>query len=154
MSMPMPVLPDQIIAACATGAATYPNGRPLAADAAHAWARLSTRSGRLGAAIVRDSARRAWRVEAHHDERGRWLVASPVNGDNEPFRASADGHRPASWLAITDGDWTLLALLCAGHEGDEGRADGELRAAAFRVLDRLVRDAHHALLMGASEDDD
>jgi hypothetical protein len=101
-----------------------------------------------GIAEVRDSARRAWRVEAHRDARGRWLLVSPVRGDNEPFRASADGHRPDSWLAIAAEDWEVLARLCAAPQ------DERLRREAFRVVDRLVRAAQHALLMGASDDDE
>jgi hypothetical protein len=103
--------------------------------------------GALGAVEVPDSARRAWRVEVHRDARGRWLLVSPVRGDNEPFRASADGHRPGSWLPTDADEWELLARLCAGPD------DERLRHEAFRVVDRLVRAAQHALLMGASEDD-
>jgi hypothetical protein len=151
----MPLSPEQIVTAHAAGATVYPNGRPLAPDAGAAWtASTNLAAGRLGAATVADSARRAWRVEAHRDARGRSLIVSPVRGDNEPFRASADGHRPGSWLAISATDWALLAVLCAGREGDAGREDEELRAAAFPVVDRLVREAQHQQLMGAAEDDD
>lgn len=111
--------------------------------------------GRLGAAEVRDSARRRWTVEARRDPaRGRTLVLSPVRGDLEPFRCSADGHRPDTHLQVSATDWTLLALLVLGHDGGEGRADEALRQEAFRTVDRLVRDAQHRLLMGASEDDE
>jgi hypothetical protein len=151
----MPLRPEQIVTAHAAGAAVYPNGRPLAPDAAAAWtASAQPAAGRLGAATVADSARRAWRVEAYRDARGRSLSVSPVRGDNEPFRASADGHRPGSWLPISETDWTLLALLCAGRDGDAGREDDELRASAFRIVDRLVREAQHRQLMGAADDDD
>lgn len=137
--------------AAASGA---PRGT-LPADAAQAWEGVTTAMGRLGAARVRDSARRRWLVEVHRDRgRGRILVVSPIQGDNEPFRASADGHRPDTHLRITPDEWTLLALLAWGRDGDEGREDEELRNEAFRLLDRLVVEAQHHALMGASEDED
>ncbi|HET7753709.1 MAG TPA: hypothetical protein VFK85_07345 [Anaeromyxobacteraceae bacterium] len=127
----------------------------LPADAAQAWEGVANGMGRLGAARVRDSARRRWLVEVHRDRgRGRILVVSPIQGDNEPFRASADGHRPDTHLRITPDEWTLLALLAYGHDGDEGREDEDLRNEAFRLLDRLVVEAQHHALMGAAEDED
>ncbi len=152
----MPYPPAEILERHAAGAAAYPNGRPLAPDAAAAWAAVTGGgSGLLGSARVRDSARREWLVEAHRDDaRGRMLVLRPVHGDNEPFRASADGYRPEAFLPITGEEWTLLALLAAGHAGDAGRADEELATAAFRLVDRMVREAQHRLLMGESEDED
>jgi hypothetical protein len=111
--------------------------------------------GRLGAAQVRDSARRRWIVEARRDAaRGRTLVLSPVQGDLEPFRCAVDGHRPDTHLAVSATDWTLLALLVAGHDGGDGRDDEALRQEAFRTVDRLVREAQHRVLMGAAEDED
>lgn len=152
----MPYTPAEILERHAAGAPAYPSGKPLAPDAAAAWAAVTGgASGRLGAATVRDSARRQWLLEAHRDRgRGRMLVLRPAHGDNEPFRASADGYRPEAFLQIAGEEWTLLALLAAGHDGDAGREDEELAAAAFRVVDRLVRDAQHRLLMGESEDED
>lgn len=126
-----------------------------AADNPDAWARLETGRGRLGAARVRDSARRTWIVEARREPgRGRLLVIAPAHGDLEPFRCSADGNRPDTHLAVSPEDWALLALLAAGHDGDDGLDDEPLRAEAFRTVDRLVRAAQHRLLMGAAEDED
>ena len=151
----MPYTPAEILERHAAGAAAYPNGRALAADAAAAWVAATGGSGSLGSARVRDSARREWLVEAHRDRgRGRMLVLRPVHGDNEPFRASADGYRPEAFLPITGEEWTLVALLAAGHAGDEGRPDEELATAVFRLVDRMVREAQHRLLMGESEDED
>lgn len=152
----MPHEPQEILERHAAGAATYASGAPLAPDAAAAWATTEGGTGRLGAARVRDSARRTWIVEARREPgRGRLLVVAPAHGDNEPFRASADGHRPDTHLPIAPADWTLLALLVAGCDADgEGRADEELRSAAFRIVDRLVLEAHHRLIMGAADDDD
>jgi hypothetical protein len=123
---------------------------------AEAWRGVTTGTGRLGAARVRDSARRRWTVVAHREPgRGRFLVVSPVHGDNEPFRATADGYRTDTHLRISADEWALLALLVFGHDGgDEGTADEELRAEAFRLVDRMVVDAQHQLLMGAAEDED
>jgi hypothetical protein len=155
----MPSTAEEIVeryAAAADAHATGSGAAPLTGDAAAAWAAADRGAGRLGAARVRDSARRTWIVEARRDPgRGRLLVLSPAHGDNEPFRASADGYRPDTHLPLPAVDWTLLALLVAGCEADgEGRADEELRAAAFRVVDRLVREAQHRQLMGAAEDED
>lgn len=111
-------------------------------------------SAPLGSVRVRDSARREWSVEPRRDARGRSLVVSPVHGDNEPFHASADGYRPDTHLAIDGAEWTLLARLAAGQQGDEGREDEALRAEACRIVDRMVRSAHHRLLMGAADEDD
>lgn len=119
------------------------------------WTAVTTASGRLGAARVRDSARRSWSVEPHRDaRRGRFVIARPLHGDNEPFRASADGYRPEAYLPITADEWTLLALLAHGGEEAEGRADDELRRAAFVLVDRMVVEAQHGLLTGAAEDED
>jgi hypothetical protein len=152
----VPYTPAEILERHAAGETAYPNGKPLAPDAATAWAAVTGGgTGLLGSVTVRDSARREWRLEAHRDRgRGRMLVLRPVHGDNEPFRASADGHRPEAFLPIAGEEWTLLALLAAGREGDAGREDEELAGAAFRVVDRLVREAQHRLLMGESEDED
>lgn len=152
----MPYSPAEILERHAAGAAAYPNRKPLAPDAAQAWAAVTGGgTGLLGAARLRDSARREWLVEAHRDRaRGRLLVLRPAHGDNEPFRASADGHRPEAYLQIAGEEWTLLALLAAGRSGDAGREDEELAAAAFRLVDRMVRDAQHRLLMGEAEDED
>lgn len=152
----MPYAPAEILERYAAGAAAYPSGKPLAPDAADAWSAVTRAgAGTLGAARVRDSARREWLVEARRDRaRGRLLVLRPSQGDNEPFRASADGHRPDAYLPISGEEWTLLALLAAGRPGDEGREDEELATAAFRLVDRMVRDAQHQQLMGASEDED
>lgn len=152
----MPYSTVEILEHHAAGAGAYPSGKALAPDAARAWATVTGGgSGRLGAARVRDSARREWLVEAHRDRgRGRLLVLRPAHGDNEPIRASADGHRPDAYLPITGEEWTLLALLAAGREGDAGREDEELAAAAFRLVDRMVVEAQHRGLMGAAEDED
>lgn len=121
-----------------------------AAGAPEVLGALERGEGRLGAARVRDSARRLWIVEARRDPgRGRTLVVSPAHGDLEPFRCSADGHRPDTHLAVSATDWTLLALLAAGRDGDDGREDEALRSEAFRTLDRLVREAQHRSLLGA-----
>jgi hypothetical protein len=104
---------------------------------------------------VRDSARRSWRVEARRDaRRGRFLVLRPAHGDNEPFRAAADGWRPDAYLPITAEDWDLLARLAA--RGAEGRSPEEaaLRDEAFRRVDRMVVEAQHRGLMGAAQDDE
>jgi hypothetical protein len=101
---------------------------------------------------VRDSARRAWRVEARRDaRRGRFLVLRPAHGDNEPFRAAADGWRPDAYLPITAEDWDLLARLAASGGEPE---DAALRDEAFRRVDRMVVEAQHRGLMGAAEDED
>lgn len=150
--------PVAILEAYAAGAARHPNGAPLAPDAADAWRAVSAggpEAARLGSARLRDSARREWIVEPRRDPaRGRLLVLSPAHGDLEPFRASADGYRPDSHLAITGVEWSIFGLLAAGHAGDAGREDEELRTAAFRLLDRMVRDAQHRQLLGAAEDDE
>ncbi len=152
----MPYSPAEILERHAAGAAAYPNGKPLAPDAASAWSTVTVEGrGLLGSARVRDSARREWLVEAHRDRaRGRLLVLRPAHGDNEPFRASADGYRPEAFLPIAGEEWTLLALLAAGRAGDAGREDEELASAAFPLVDRMVREAQHRLLMGESEDED
>jgi hypothetical protein len=152
----MPYEPVEILARYAAGEGAHPNGKALASDARAAWDALQREdAGLLGSARTRDSARREWLVEAHRDRRrGRFLVLRPVHGDLEPFRASADRYRPDTHLAISGEDWTLLALLAAGHGGDAGRPDEELASAAFRTLDRMVRDAQHRLLMGEAEDED
>jgi hypothetical protein len=101
---------------------------------------------------VRDSARRSWRVEARRDaRRGRFLVLRPAHGDNEPFRAAADGWRPDAYLSITAEDWDLLARLAA--RGGEPE-DTALRDEAFRRVDRMVVEAQHRGLMGAAQDED
>jgi hypothetical protein len=152
----MPHEPSEIVARYASGATSYANGRPLAPDAGEAWdAVRRAASAPLGSAVVRDSARREWRVSPRRDgTRGRFLVVSPVSADQEPFRASADGYRADTYLQVSDADWTLLALLAVGRQGDAGREDEELRTAAFRLVDRMVRDAQHRALMGAAEDED
>jgi hypothetical protein len=136
-------------AAAAKGATDAPG------QEATVWDAVTSAIGRVGAARVRDSARRTWLVEPHRDDRrGRFLIVRPVRGDNEPFRASADGFRPEAYLPISADDWTLLALLASGRDGDDGRADEELRHAAFGLVDRMVVEAQHRLLMGAAEDED
>lgn len=152
----MPYEPAEILQRYSAGDASYPNGRALAPDARAAWDALQRPdAGMLGSARTRDSARREWIVEAHRERRrGRLLVLRPVHGDLEPFRATVDGYRPETHLAIGADDWSLLALLVAGHGGDAGRPDEELAAAAFRIVDRMVREAQHRLLMGAAEDED
>jgi hypothetical protein len=145
-------LVQRYAAAAASGST---EGSAVPADAASAWEAITNGVGRLGAARVRDSARRRWMVEAHRDpHRGRILVVSPVRGDNEPFRASADGYRAETYLPISPSEWSLLALLASGHDGDDGREDESLRNEAFRLIDRLVVEAQHLALMGAAEDDD
>lgn len=150
--------PAAIVDAYASGTGRYPRGAALAPDAAQAWDAVkgaARERARLGAARVRDSARREWIVEARTDPaRGRSLVASPAHGDLEPFRASPDGRSPDTHLAISGVEWTVFALLAAGHEGDAGRQDETLRDAAFRLLDRMVRDAQHRQLLGAAEDEE
>jgi hypothetical protein len=154
----VPSEPAVILEAYASGAARHASGAPLAADAADAWRAVQggrREAARLGSARLRDSARREWIVEPRsHPARGRILVFSPAHGDLEPFRASADGYGPETHLAITGVEWSIFGLLAAGHEGDAGRDDEELRTAAFRLLDRLVRDAQHQQLLGAAEDGD
>ena len=109
----------------------------------------------LGTARIRDSARREWLVEPRRDdERGRYVVVSPAHGDLEPFRASADGYRPDTHLPVTPDEWTVLARLAACRDGEGDRDADALRVAAFRLLDRMVRDAQHRLLLGAAEDED
>lgn len=145
----IPAILDRYQAAAASGAAEAPGQ-----DGA-VWRGVTNAKGRVGAASVRDSARRTWLVEPRRDDRrGRFVVVRPVRGDNEPFRASADGFRPEAYLPISAADWTLLALLASGHDGDDGRADEELRHAAFGLVDRMVVEAQHRQLMGASEDED
>ncbi len=103
---------------------------------------------------LHDSARRAWRVEVRRDPaHGRTLVASPAHGDLEPFRASADGYRPDTHLQVSAEEWDLLARAADAGDGTSREAEA-LRAEAFRLLDRMVRDAQHRLLMGAAEDED
>jgi len=151
----MPYAPADIVEAYAAGAAAYANGKPLAPDAAAAWQAVRSAAGLLGSARVRDSARREWIVEARREPAsGRILVFKPAHGDLEPFRASADGHRPDTHLAIGTGEWTVLALLATGRAGDAGRDDAELRATAFPLVDRMVREAQHRSLMGTAEDED
>lgn len=143
---------EVILERYASAARRAPGG---AGDEAALWKAVTSGEGCLGAARVRDSARRTWLVEPHRDDhRGRFLVVRPVHGDNEPFRASADGFRPEAYLPVSANDWTLLALLAAGHDGDDGREDDELRHAAFGLVNRMVVDAQHRLLMGAAEDED
>ena len=143
-----------IVERYAAAAAAAATGAPGAAEAL-AWDRMTRAAGRLGAAQVRDSARRTWLVEPRRDaRRGRIVVVRPVRGDNEPFRASADGYRSEAYLPISDSDWAVLALLALERDGDEGADDEALRHAAFRLVDRMVIDAQHRLLMGASEDED
>jgi hypothetical protein len=151
----MPYQPQEIVARYAAGALTHPDGRPLAPDARAAWSAVTGgRSGALGSARVRDSAQRRWSVSARRDPGpGRHLVVSPVQGDNEPFRAAADRCRPGTDLPISGDEWTLLALLAVDRADDEGRDDAVLREAAFRLVDRMVRAAQHLLLMGAADDD-
>jgi hypothetical protein len=104
---------------------------------------------------VRDSARRVWRLTAGRDaRRGRFVVLRPVRGDNEPFRASADGFRPDVYLPISGDEWDLLARLAAGADAGGGREAEALRNDAFRLVDRMVVDAHHRQLMGAADDED
>jgi hypothetical protein len=152
----MPYDASDLAARYASGASSHPNGKPLANDAGDVARRVAEPdAGRLGAAIVRDSARRSWRVEARRDRaHGRVLVVRPEHGDLEPFRASADGHDPERHLPIAEADWTVLALLASGHDGGDGRDDPELRDAAFRIVDRMVRDAQHRQLLGAVDDED
>jgi hypothetical protein len=152
----MPYEPSEIVARYASGAKTHPNGKPLAPDGGEAWDAVRQASTtRLGSAVVRDSARREWLVEPRRDgTRGRFLILSPLHADLEPFRASADGYRSDSYLPVSDPEWTLLAILAAGRQGDAGREDYELKTAAFRLVDRMARSAQHRSLLGAAEDDD
>ncbi len=152
----MPYEPAEILERYESGASAHPNGKALAPDAQAAFRALQrSDAGLLGSARTRDSARREWIVDAHRERRrGRFLVLRPVHGDLEPFRATADGYRPDTHLAVSAEDWTLLALFAAGHAGDAGRPDEELSAAVFRVVDRMVREAQHGLLMGAAEDEE
>jgi hypothetical protein len=149
-------LPSTIVERYAAAADAAATGAPGGAGGeAAAWNGMTRAAGRLGAARVRDSARRTWLVEPHRDaRRGRFVVVRPVRGDNEPFRASADAFRPEAYLPISDAEWALLALLALGREGDDGREDEELRHAAFGLVDRMVIDAQRRLLMGAAEDED
>jgi hypothetical protein len=151
----MPYDPADIVARYEAGAAAHPNGKPLGPEPRAALEATARGAGRLGAARLRDSARREWIVEARRDPgRGRTLVFRPAHGDNEPFRASADGHRPDAFLPVSATEWSVFALLAVGHDGDAGRPDEELATAAGRLADRIVREAQHRLLMGASEDED
>jgi hypothetical protein len=103
---------------------------------------------------LHDSARREWRVELRQDRaRGRCVVLSPAHGDLEPFRASADGYRPDTHLPVTADEWTVFARLADAHE-DAAPEEEALRTAAFRLLDRMVREAQHRQLLGAAEDED
>jgi hypothetical protein len=151
----MPYDAAEIVARYAAGAATHPSGKPLAPDAPRGLAAVREGAGRLGRARVPDSARREWIVEPWRDPvRGRFAVLRPAHGDLEPFRASADGHRPDAWLGIGESEWQALALLAAGHDGDGGRADEELATAAARLVDRMVREAQHRQLLGVDDDED
>jgi hemerythrin-like domain-containing protein len=123
-------------------AAAGPGARAAAPGAAE---------GLVGTLEVRDSARRAWRVDVLRDRRGRSLLFAPVHGDLEPFRASADGHRPDAYLAISPEAWATLARLAAAGATPD---DPALRAEAFPLVDRMVRDAQHALLLGAADDEE
>jgi hypothetical protein len=108
----------------------------------------SPHAGR-GSTRLRDSARREWLIEARRDPlRGRILVVSPVHGDLEPFRASADHFAPDRYLQIDDEQWTLFAELA------ERPDDERLRSAGFQAFDAIVRAAQHQSLLGAAEDDD
>jgi hypothetical protein len=150
----MPTHVDELVQRYAD-AASAPQGGVEAGVAASLWSGVTTGKGLLGAAKVRDSARRRWTVEVHRDgERGRFLVVSPSHGDNEPFRASADGYHLDTHLRISGNEWALLALLAFGRQGDDGREDEELRQAAFRLVDRMVIEAQHRMLMGAAEDEE
>lgn len=144
---------DEILARYEAGEKAHPNGKPIR-DAAAIWLRVQRAGGApLGEARVRDSARREWVVAPSRDpERGRVATFRPARGDNEPFRLSADGYRPAAFLPVPAEDWNVLALAAA-VEG-AGHADEELATAADRVADRLVKEAQHRLLMGAAEDED
>src|SRR5512134_341306 len=87
-------------AAAATAGATDAPGQEAAV-----WNAVASAAGRVGAARVRDSARRTWLVEPHRDlRRGRFVIVRPVRGDNEPFRASADGFRSDAYLPISASD--------------------------------------------------
>ncbi len=112
---------------------------------------MATDPGPIRAARVRDSARREWIVEPRRDGRGRIVVFRPAHGDLEPFRASADGEPSATHLPISAADWELLARLAAAGEGHG--EDAPDAAAAFRLVDRLVREAQHRQLMGAADED-
>ncbi len=102
-----------------------------------------------GPAELQDSARRAWRIELREEgAKGRFAVFSPVHGDLEPFRASADGYRPDAYLPIDEQGWNLLASFLARPDDHAARAD------ARRVFDRLVRAAQHASLLGAVDEDE
>jgi hypothetical protein len=137
---------EDVAAAYRTGAERYPDGRPLAANAAALWRAASDPAVReVGSVRARDSARREWMVDVRRDPaRGRYLQLRPMGGDLERFRASADGHRPDEWLAISAAEWTVLALFAAGTHGGEGHVeDRELAFAVPRLVDRMVRDAQH-----------
>lgn len=98
---------------------------------------------------VRDSARREWILETRRDARGRIAVLRPAHGDLEPFRASPDGHPADTHLPIAATEWELLDRAAAAKPG----ADPALDAAAFRLVDRLVREAQHRQLMGAADEE-
>ena len=98
---------------------------------------------------IRDSAHRAWRVELRQESgKGRFAIFSPVHGDLEPFRASADGYRPDAYQPMDEEAWKLFASFVARPEDDDARGDAQ------RVFDRLVRAAQHASLLGAVDEDD
>ncbi|HYG69763.1 MAG TPA: hypothetical protein VD838_18960 [Anaeromyxobacteraceae bacterium] len=111
--------------------------------------------GAASGTLIRDSARRAWSVTAGRDaRRGRYVLVRPESGDNEPFRASADGFRPDAYLPISGEEWSVLARVASGDDADGGREGERLRHEAFRLLDRMVVQAHHLQLMGAVDDDE
>lgn len=142
----MPLSLDEIAAAYRGGADHYPDGRPLAPDAAALWRAAGDPSLReVGSLRTRDSARREWSVDVRRDPaRGRYLQFRPLGGDLERFRASADGHRPDEWLAISPAEWTAFALFAAGTHAGEGQVgDRELAFAIPKLADRMVRDAQH-----------
>ncbi|HEY6099479.1 MAG TPA: hypothetical protein VIW03_08620 [Anaeromyxobacter sp.] len=142
----MPLSLDEIAAAYRAGAERYPDGRPLARDAAALWRAASDPAVReVGSVRTRDSARREWTVDVRREPgRGRYLQFRPRGSDLERFRASADGHRPDEWLAIPPAEWTAFALFAAGAHGGEGQAeDRELDLAIPKLADRMVRDAQH-----------
>jgi hypothetical protein len=142
----MPVSLDEIAAAYRAGAERYPDGRPLAPDAAGLWSAASDPARReVGSVRTRDSAGREWIVDVRREPgRGRYLQFRPVGSDLERFRASADGHRPDEWLAIAPAEWVAFALFASGPHGGEGQSgDRELAFAVPKLVDRMVRDAQH-----------
>ena len=150
--MPLPL--EEIVADYAAGAASHRDGTKLLASSSAIWARVqSPTSAQVGIVSLRDSARRQWAVDVRRDGRGRYLQFRPIGIDLERFRASADGHLPSEWLPIDDLGGSAFAIFSAAGGGEDG-PDGELAFHVRRLLDRMVREAHHGGLVFDEDEDE